>query len=104
MSDDRCQTEISLLRGVVLGRQMSDIRPLSFAGLVVLAGGLNPIPSRTRPLNSPAPMVLSLKTWKSRSLPSLRRTDYSSSRAANSQHEKRDSHASCVHRGYCARI
>src|SRR5215510_1146361 len=48
---------------------------LSFAGLVVLAGSLNPIPSRTRPLNSPAPMVLSLKAWKSRSLPGLPRTD-----------------------------
>ncbi len=48
----------------------------SFAGLVVLAGSLNPIPSRTRPLNSPAPMVLSLKTWESRSLPGLPRTDF----------------------------
>jgi hypothetical protein len=48
---------------------------LSSAGLVVLAGSLNPIPSRTRPLNSPAPMVLSLKTWKSRSLPGLPRTE-----------------------------
>ncbi len=47
----------------------------SFAGLVVLAGSKNPIPSRTRPLNSPAPMVLSPKTWKSRSLPGLPRTD-----------------------------
>src|SRR6476660_6773007 len=46
-----------------------------FADLVVLAGGLNPIPSRTRPLNSPAPMVLSLKAWKSRSLPGLPRTE-----------------------------
>src|ERR1044072_8792660 len=46
----------------------------SFAGLVVFAGSLNPIPSRTRPLNSPAPMVLSLKAWKSRSLPGLPRT------------------------------
>jgi hypothetical protein len=51
-----------------------------FAGLVVVAGSQYPIPSRTRPLNSPAPMVLSLKTWKSRSLPGLRRTDISSSR------------------------
>jgi hypothetical protein len=50
---------------------------LSFAGLVVLAGSLNPIPSRTRPLNSPAPMVLSPKAWKSRSLPDLRRTEQS---------------------------
>src|SRR5262249_10245479 len=46
----------------------------SFAGLVVLAGSPYPIPSRTRPLNFPAPMVLSLKTWKSRSLPGLPRT------------------------------
>ena len=50
----------------------------SFADLVVLAGSLNPIPSRTRPLNSPAPMVLSLKAWKSRSLPGLPRTETSS--------------------------
>ena len=46
----------------------------SFAGLVVLAESLNPIPFRTRPLNFPAPMVLSLKTWKSRSLPGLQKT------------------------------
>ena len=52
----------------------------SFAGLVVLAESLNPIPSRTRPLNFPAPMVLSPKTWKSRSLPGLPRTDFLSSR------------------------
>src|SRR5437868_10316109 len=44
---------------------------LSFAGLVVLARSLNPIPSRTRPLNSSAPMVLWLKPWESRSLPGL---------------------------------
>ena len=48
----------------------------SLADLVVFAGSLNPIPSRTRPLNSPAPMVLSLKAWKSRSLPGLPRTGY----------------------------
>src|SRR3974390_147113 len=53
----------------------SDICPLSLAGLVVLAGSQYPIPSRTRPLNSPAPMVLSLKAWKSRSLPGLPRTE-----------------------------
>src|SRR6202034_2550545 len=47
---------------------------LSFAGLVVLARSLNPIPSRTRPLNSSAPMVLWLKPWESRSLPGLQRT------------------------------
>src|ERR1700761_3460812 len=47
---------------------------LSFAGLVVLARSMNPIPSRTRPLNSSAPMVLWLKPWESRSLPGLPRT------------------------------
>src|ERR1700735_5571882 len=47
---------------------------LSFAGLVVLARSLTPIPSRTRPLNSSAPMVLWLKPWESRSLPGLPRT------------------------------
>ena len=52
----------------------------SFAGLVVLAESLNPIPFRTRPLNFPAPMVLSPKTWKSRSLPGLQKTDFPSSR------------------------
>src|SRR5262249_22085392 len=50
----------------------------SFAGLVVLARSLNPIPSRTRPLNSSAPMVLWLKPWESRSLPGLPRTSNSS--------------------------
>src|ERR1700730_712233 len=55
----------------------SDLRHLPLAGLVVLAGSLNPIPSRTRPLNSPAPMVLSLKTWKSKSLPGLPRAEAS---------------------------
>jgi hypothetical protein len=48
-----------------------------FADLVVLARGLNPFPSRTRPLNPSAPMVLSLKAWKSRSLPGLPRTNFS---------------------------
>src|ERR1700752_3722356 len=47
---------------------------LPFARLVVLARSLNPIPSRTRPLNSSAPMVLWLKPWESRSLPGLPRT------------------------------
>src|SRR5262245_23498034 len=50
----------------------------SFADLVVLARSLNPFPYRTRPLNSSAPMVLSLKAWKSRSLPGLPRTKESS--------------------------
>ena len=57
------------------GVRSSGICHPSFAGLVVLAGSQYPIPSRTRPLNSPAPMVLSLKAWKSRSLPGLPRTE-----------------------------
>ena len=36
-----------------------------------LRGAQNPIPFRTRPLNSSAPMILRLKTRESRSLPSL---------------------------------
>ena len=34
----------------------------------------DPIPSRTRPSNAQAPMVLCLKTWESRSSPGLQRT------------------------------
>src|SRR5262249_17241972 len=63
-------------RGLRAGFAHACFKP-SFAGLVVLAGSLYPIPSRTRPLNFPAPMVLSLKTWKSRSLPGLPRTEAS---------------------------
>jgi hypothetical protein len=66
-------------RGIVFFREdrprVQQVRFPFFADLVALAGGLNPIPSRTRPLNSPAPMVLSLKAWKSRSLPGLPRTE-----------------------------
>ena len=47
-----------------------------FAGLVVIARSLYPIPSRTRPSKSSAPMVLSLKAWKSRSPPGLPRTEH----------------------------
>ena len=48
---------------------------LSFAGLVAFARWLDPIPSRTRPSNASAPMVLCLKTWESRSPPGLQRTE-----------------------------
>ena len=47
---------------------------LSFAGLVALAKWPDPIPSRTRPSNASAPMVLCLKTWESRSPPGLPKT------------------------------
>ena len=42
-----------------------------FAGPVALAGSFHPIPFRTRSLKSPAPMVLRLKAWESRSPPGL---------------------------------
>ena len=37
--------------------------------LVIIAKGPHPIPFRTRKLSPSAPMVLCLKTWKSRTLP-----------------------------------
>src|SRR5690606_4693541 len=46
-----------------------------FLGLVVTARAKHPIPSRTRQLSAAAPMVLRLKTWESRSLPNLERTN-----------------------------
>src|ERR1700704_3521829 len=58
------------------GKKTSLLHIPSFAGLVVVAGSLNPIPSRTRPLNFPAPMVVRLKTRESRSLPGLPRTEF----------------------------
>ena len=58
---------------------------LSFAGLVAFARWLDPIPSRTRPSNASAPMVLCLKTWESRSPPGLQRTEKSSSRQKNNR-------------------
>src|SRR3546814_8478399 len=39
--------------------------------LVAIASVSHPIPSRTRPGNLTAPMVLSLKRWKSRSSPGI---------------------------------
>src|ERR1700724_660666 len=83
-----CQKD-QRLRREVLGSSPRTARSLrerllqipSFAGLVVLAGSLNPIPSRTRPLNFPAPMVVRLKTRESRSLPGLPRTEFPRSRS-----------------------
>ena len=40
--------------------------------LVIIAKGLYPIPFRTRKSSLSAPMVLCLKTWKSRSLPAFK--------------------------------
>jgi hypothetical protein len=46
-----------------------------FLGLVVIADAKLPIPSRTRPISAPTPMVLRLKTWESRSPPNLERNE-----------------------------
>jgi hypothetical protein len=56
----------------------------------------NPIPSRTRPLNSSAPMVLCLKTRESRSLPGLPRTN-------NASHDIDNTNAAltCLRRRVC---
>jgi hypothetical protein len=35
----------------------------------MMAEGIHPFPYRTRKLSPPAPMVLGLKPWESRSLP-----------------------------------
>jgi hypothetical protein len=49
----------------------------------------DPIPSRTRPSNASAPMVLCLKTWESRSSPGLPNTSFSSSDHTHSAAQKR---------------
>ena len=81
MSDDRKAAgktrKVLGRRGRVVCHLSSDICHLPLAGLVAIAGGPNPIPFRTRPLNSPAPMILSPKAWESRSLPGLPSADES---------------------------
>ena len=69
-------------RKLVFRPPSSVLRHPFLADLVVIARSLYPIPSRTRPSKSSAPMVLSLKAWKSRSLPGLPRTDASSRKVA----------------------
>ncbi len=76
LSDDRRRTTDD---GGAQAFPSSVVRPPpsepSFAGLVALARRSDPIPSRTRPSNAFAPMVLCLKTWESRSSPGLQRTE-----------------------------
>jgi hypothetical protein len=55
------------------GQRSDREKPGLFSGLVVIAGVKLPIPSRTRPISAPTPMVLRLKTWESRSPPDLKR-------------------------------
>ena len=65
------------LKGAIPGALSPETLPsvaLSLAGPVTGARRLNPIPSRTRPLNASALMVLCLKTRESRSSPGQPRT------------------------------
>ena len=64
------------LRGACRDKAFGFARSCStfFAGLVAFAQRQDPIPSRTRPSNAEAPMVLRLKTWESRSPPGPLRT------------------------------
>src|SRR3954467_12422473 len=78
-----------------------------------LRGAQDPIPSRTRPSNSSAPMVLSLKAWESRSLQGLPKTygsqynaettkppvrnDWGFLRSPNSQHRASSKPATNAH-------
>src|SRR5947209_13040804 len=75
----RCRIEIHLLH------------LLPFAGLVAFAKRQDPIPSRTRPSNASAPMVLCLKTWESRSLPGLPKAEESSSECSLSSGSRLES-------------
>jgi hypothetical protein len=64
----QCTTQLHCMSQTAC-RVLFGICATRFNSLVVLAGGLHPIPFRTRPLNPPAPMVLRLKAWESRSPP-----------------------------------
>src|SRR5271156_6118985 len=77
-ADDPVLTARSVLTGcpACAGHDDQGVAVPSFADLVVIARNPYPIPSRTRPSKSSAPMVLSLKAWKSRSLPGLPRTEH----------------------------
>src|SRR5690348_16386480 len=81
MTDDRGRIKKSAcfaeddLDGGEFRHPTSVLRHLFLAGLVVIARSLYPIPFRTRPSKSSAPMVLGLKAWKSRTPPGLPRTE-----------------------------
>ena len=64
----------------------------------LLQGDKDPIPSRTRPSNALAPMVLCLKTWESRPSPGLQRTDDRRRRAENRRRRTEDGKSSRVPR------
>ena len=68
--------------------------------LVIIAKGLYPIPFRTRKSSPSAPMVLCLKTWKSRTLPGIKTYIYYNMKVVSSlkSHKKRDLNSKLVRR------
>ena len=98
VNDQLGWTSLRPAGSISIGLRLCYVRHPSLAGLVVLAGSLYPIPSRTRPSNFPAPMVLSLKTWKSRSLPGLPRTETSSRLRTHAMREPREKAAAALPR------
>ena len=69
------QTSLLAWESDVHTEQQNQNSPVCFSlTLWFLRGAQDPIPSRTRPSNSSAPMVLSLKAWESRSLQGLPKT------------------------------
>ena len=68
--------------------------------LVIIAKGQYPIPFRTRKSSPSAPMVLCLKTWKSRTLPGNRLLNFFIMKIVSSlkSHKKRDMNSKLVRR------
>ena len=68
--------------------------------LVIIAKGSYPIPFRTRKSSPSAPMVLCLKTWKSRTLPGKKVELYFIMKVVTSlkSHKKRDLNSKLVRR------
>ena len=67
---------------------------------VIIAKGPYPIPFRTRKSSPSAPMVLCLKTWKSRTLPAQKFLRYCIMKVVTSlkSHKKRDLNSKLVRR------
>ena len=69
---------------------------------MIIAKGPHPIPFRTRKLSSSAPMVLCLKTWKSRTLPALKNKEsylkFMKVVTSLKSHKKRDLNSKLVRR------
>ena len=66
--------------------------------LVIIAKGQYPIPFRTRKSSPSAPMVLCLKTWKSRTLPGKNNNFFMKVVSSLKSHKKRDLNSKLVRR------